>query len=157
MGDSNHGSRANTSKFNQADVNFQNMELEKEDEVISPPLITSEKIEEQRQQLRWEAIIKELKGGYFFTKYSKGGVNPHNKKVFISNEENHLISMNTADANDRKIIPIFHIRSLQYPAIDDGIKKFLTTEVSENYCVLEYELNGNIKKMELGCHNPKFM
>jgi hypothetical protein len=84
-------------------------------------------------------------------------VNPHNKKVFISHEENHLVSMNTADANDRKMIPIYQIRSLQYPAIDEGIKKFLTDVVSENYCVLEYELNGKVKKMELGCHNPKFM
>lgn len=48
--------------------------------------------------------------------------------------------MSTVENKDRKVIPIYQIRSLKYPAIDDGIKKFLTHVVSENFCVIEYEL-----------------
>ena len=53
MGDSYHESRTNTSKFNQADINFQSMESENHEEVASSPLISPSKLDEQRQQLRW--------------------------------------------------------------------------------------------------------
>ena len=77
--------RHNTSRFNTHEINFQNMENEVNEEHVSIPLISSEKIQEQKEQMRWETTLKELKEGYFFTKYAKDGVKPHNKKVFLSN------------------------------------------------------------------------
>jgi hypothetical protein len=85
MGDSNHNSRTNTSKFNAPEVNFNGMEFEQDEPFHS--LVSPEKLQEQMDMIKWETTIKELKDGYYFTKYAKDGAKPHNKKVFINPDE----------------------------------------------------------------------
>jgi hypothetical protein len=65
--------------------------------------------------------------------------------------------VNTHDPKERKVIPVVNIKKIAYPAIDEGIKKFMTNIVSNNFCVIHYVVQGADKVMELGCHNPKFM
>ena len=38
--------------------------------------------------------------------------------------------MSTTDSNDRKVIPVEKIQKIRYPDIDEGIKKFVTEEVT---------------------------
>ena len=77
--------------------------------------------------------------------------------MFISNNEDTLVSMSTTDSNDKKVIPIVDIQDVRYPDINEGIKKFVTEIVPGNYCVIDYSIEGRTKVMELGCHSTKFM
>lgn len=80
--------------------------------------------------------INVLKDGYFFTKYAKNGFKPHNKKVFISSDEDMLICANSEDLNERRAIKIENITAVKYPALGEGIQKYVKNGKVENFCVI---------------------
>ena len=77
-----------------------------------------------------------MKDGYFFTKYAKNGFKPHNKKVFISSDEDMLICANSEDLKERRAVKIENITALKYPALGEGIQKYVKNGKSENFCVI---------------------
>jgi hypothetical protein len=104
-----------------------------------------------------DKALQELKEGYFFTKYAKNGFKPHNKKIFVSSEEEMLICANSEDLNDRRAIRVENITALKYPAIGEGIRKYLKNAKVENFCVIEYLNQGKGQVIELGCNRMIFI
>ena len=83
--------------------------------------------------------MKNLKEGFFFTKYSKDGIRPHDKRILLSEDETLLIFINNDNESVKKHIPIACIHKIAYPMLGEGVKKHIRYPVDENYCVIEYE------------------
>jgi hypothetical protein len=49
------------------------------------------------------------------------------------------------------------IKTMKYPFIGDGIKKHIKNPRAENYCAIEYSVQGNPKCLELGCAKVHFI
>jgi hypothetical protein len=54
----------------------------------------------------------------------------------VSSEEGMLICANSDDLKERRAIRIENVTALKYPAIGEGIRKYIKSAKVENYCVI---------------------
>ena len=47
---------------------------------------------------------KELSNGFYFTKYAKGGFNPHDKKISLNDQETKLLSADVKNERELKAV-----------------------------------------------------
>ena len=127
IGDSSNESRTNTSKFNSPDINFQSLDTydPADTELRPPPSLSSDKKQWEREIMRWSTIVAGLKEGFYFTKYSKDALQPHSKRVYLSENEQQFICASTTDSSNLRVIPIEDIRKVSYPSIGEGVRRFL--------------------------------
>ena len=67
---------------------------------------TMEKIQSNVELPKWQSIVNNLKKGYIFVKYSKAGFKPHQKKVYLSRDEDELVSVNHPGWDEQKVISL---------------------------------------------------
>lgn len=68
-----------------------------------------------------------------------------------------LICADSEEPNHRKAIPIENISSVKYPALGEGVNKHLKNPRVENFCIIDYHIQGKPHVLELGCNRTMFI
>jgi hypothetical protein len=106
------------------------------------------------KQERLHAARVRLQNGYYATKYSKDGFNPHDKKVFLSLDSKKLCWSDRDKQAEYKSVPIAVLIGVEYGVVGEGITKHVKNPDARYFCVIEYYASDYKKKtIELGSGN----
>ena len=115
---------------------------------------------EIEEEIKTQRIVEILKKGIVLTKYATGGMNPHEKTVFINSDGEKLCWVDKGDPlkADAKHIFLSNITDIRHGEIGPAIEKQMDKDRIRKNCFICIHLNSKDRKLvEFGAKTPELM